>query len=296
VSLEDIARTKDLEQSLLDFDVVLVDEGQDWPQAEADLLSCLYDPKTILVADGLDQLVRGERTNWHLAAGGKDNVLEKSLTRSLRMKRSLGVFVNTVADLAGLNWSIEPSDEAAGGKIIIANRPYNQLGDLRRELVEEARNAGNFPIDLLHCVPSTGVVQTAEGPRSHLAQLFEAEDLETWDAVNRAARRDFPRSLETYRIVQYESCRGLEGWVTVLDGLDEFWKAKFEQSKSHASAIQDFTSPQARASRVVWQWVMIALTRPIDTLVITLRDPTSEVARVLAEATSKHGDLVRWIA
>lgn len=295
VSREDIARTKDLDQSLLDFDVVLVDEGQDWPQPEADLLSRLYDSKTILVADGLDQLVRGERTNWHSAAGGKDKVLEKSLARSLRMKRSLGVFVNTVADRAGLNWSIEPNDEAAGGKIVIANRPYDQLGDLRRALVEEARKAGNFPIDLLHCVPSTGVVQTAEGPRSHLAKLFESEGLETWDAVNRATRRDFPRSLETYRVVQYESCRGLEGWVTVLDGLDEFWKAKFEQSLSQASAIQDFTSPQARASRVAWQWVMIALTRPIDTLVITLRDPTSEVARVLAEATAKHGDLASWI-
>lgn len=295
VSREDIARTKDLDQSLLDFDVILVDEGQDWPQPEADLLSRLYDSKTILVADGLDQLVRGERTNWHSAAGGKDKVLEKSLTRSLRMKRGLGVFVNTVADRAGLNWSIEPNDQAAGGKIVIANRPYDQLGNLRRELVEEARNAGNFPIDLLHCVPSTGVVQTAEGPHSHLAELFEAEGLETWDAVNRATRRDFPRSLETFRIVHYQSCRGLEGWVTVLDGLDEFWKAKFEQSLLQTSATQGFVSLETRATSAAWQWVMIALTRPIDTLVITLRDRSSEVARVLAEATASHGDLIRWI-
>lgn len=295
LSREDITRTRDIDRSLLDFDVILVDEGQDWPQPEADLLSRLYDSKTIMVADGLDQLVRGERTNWHSAAGGKDKMIEKSLTQSLRMKRGLGMFANTVAELAGLNWSIEPNSEAAGGKILISNRPYGQLADLRRELVEEAKSAGNLPIDLLHCVPSKGVGQTAEGPRSYLAQLLQSEGLETWDAANRATRRDFPRSLETYRIVQYESCRGLEGWVTVLDGLDQFWRAKFEQSLSRASTVHDFNSPQTRASRLAWQWVMIALTRPIDTLVITLRDPESDVAKVLAEATGKHGDLIRWI-
>jgi hypothetical protein len=295
VSAADIANAKDAEQSLLDFDVVLVDEGQDWPQAEADLLTRLYDPSKILVADGLDQLVRGEKTNWHSAAGGKENVSEKSLARCLRMKRNLGVFANAMADEAGLNWSIEPSDEAAGGKVLIAREPYASMDAIRRTLLDEARAAGNSPIDFLHCVPFSEVTGTVHGPRSNLADQFELEGLATWDAVNRAARRDFPRTLETARIVQYESCRGLEGWVTVLDGLDEFWRRKYEVLLSKDVAKSDYIEPAERAGRAAWQWVMIALTRPIDTLVITLRDPESEVSKVMEEVARSHGDFVQWI-
>lgn len=295
VSPSDISKAKDAEQSLLDFDVVLVDEGQDWPQAEADLLTRLYDPSTILVADGLDQLVRGERTNWHSAAGGKENVSEKSLARCLRMKRNLGVFANAMAEEAGLNWSIEPSNEAAGGRVLLSSKPYKALGQTRQALLAEAQATGNSLIDFLHCVPSSEVAGTADGPRSHLANQLDLEGLACWDAVNRAARKDFPRSLETARIVQYESCRGLEGWVTVLDGLDEFWYRKFEASLGQQAAISGFIDPNERASRAAWQWVMIALTRPIDTLVVTLRDPQSEVSRVIEAVARSKRDFVQWI-
>ena len=288
VSPTDIAKAKDTDPSLLDFDVVLVDEGQDCPQPEADLLTRLYDPSTILVADGLDQLVRGERTNWHSAAGGKEKVSEKSLVRCLRMKRNLGVFANAMAETAGLNWSIKPSDKAAGGKVLLARNPYATLGDLRRTLLDEARATGNSLIDFLHCVPSSEVTDTADGRRSNLANQFEVEGMVTWDAVNPAARRDFPRSLETVRIVQYESCRGLEGWVTVLDGLDEFWCRKHDASLRRVEL-------EGRASRAAWQWVMIALTRPIDTLVITLRDEESEVAKVIETVARSHQDFIQWI-
>jgi hypothetical protein len=295
VSASDISKAKDAEQSLLDFDVVLVDEGQDWPQAEADLLTRLYNPSTILVADGLDQLVRGERTNWHAAAGGKDKVSEKSLARCLRMKRNLGVFANAMAEEAGLNWSIEPSNEAAGGKVLLSYRPYTELGAMRQALLVEAQATGNSLIDFLHCVPTSEVVGTEDGPRSNLANQFELEGLATWDAVNQAARKDFPRSLDTARIVQYESCRGLEGWVTVLDGLDEFWHRKFEASLRQDDFNQSFVDPNERASRVAWRWVMIALTRPIDTLVITVRDPQSEVAKVIEAVAKSHSDFVQRI-
>lgn len=295
VSAADIQKAKGSEQSLLDFDVVLVDEGQDWPQAEADLLTRLYHPSTILVADGLDQLVRGERTNWHAAAGGKEHVSEKSLARCLRMKRNLGVFSNAIAEEAGLNWSIEPSNEAAGGKVLLSFKPYTDLQQARQALLAEARLAGNSLIDFLHCVPSTEVIGTSNGPRSRLAEQFEREGLVAWDAVNPLVRRDFPRSLETARIVQYESCRGLEGWVTVLDGLDEFWQSKFEASLKQEVSGREFVEPKARASRAAWQWVMIALTRPIDTLVITLRDPESEVTKIINMVAKKHRDFMETI-
>lgn len=295
VSQEDIAAAKDREPTLFDFDVLLIDEGQDWPQSEADLLTRLYDPAHIVVADGLDQLVRGERTNWHSAAGGKEKVEEKSLARCLRMKRNLGVFANAVADRAGLNWHIEPSDEAAGGKILISSRPYAELPDMRRDLINDARKAGNSPLDFLHCVPPSGVIQTEDGPCSALSNCLIEEGMETWDAVNRIARRDFPRSLETLRILQYDSCRGLEGWTTVLDGLDEFWLTKFKLSQAQDLPDHGFLDPTEKARLFAWQWTMIALTRPIDTLFITIREEESEVAKVIKDVGRSLPDMIQWI-
>ena len=43
-----------------------------------------------------------------------------------------------------------------------------------------------------------------------------------------------------------------------------------------------------------WRWAMIALTRPIDTLVVTFADPSSYVATALAKAAAHHADFVEW--
>ena len=81
----------------------------------------------------------------------------------------------------------------------------------------------------------------------------------------------------------------------MLDGLDEFWHRKFDASLRQDTSSHGFLDPNERASRVAWQWVMIALTRPIDTLVITLRDPQSEVAKVIEAVAKAHGDFVQRI-
>ena len=40
---------------------------------------------------------------------------------------------------------------------------------------------------------------------------------------------------------------------------------------------------------------MIPLTRAIDTIVITISDPTSETARLLKEISEDHPDFVSWL-
>ena len=96
VTAADIAKAKDANQSLLDFRRPFSwTRGRDWPQAEADLLTRLYDPSTILVADGLDQLVRGERTNWHTAAGGRDKGLREELGSLPANEAKTSVYLRT---------------------------------------------------------------------------------------------------------------------------------------------------------------------------------------------------------
>jgi len=269
----------------LDFDAILVDEAQDWPQVESELLVSLYGAERIALADGLSQLVRGTATDWKspkdgLAAGGG-----KVLREGLRMKANLCRFANALADEVGFQWHVTPNKQALGGRIKFFYGDYAKSSNLQRELLASAIEAGNLPIDLLHCVPPSHI-DTSNGKReSMLATAFARQGWEVWDGVDEAARRSFPRSTGALRIVQYESCRGLEGWTAVLDGLDEFWDRKREESLSYA------VHP-GEAEAIAWRWCMIPLTRPIDTLVIALRSKDSPLSKVIEKVAASLPDIV----
>jgi hypothetical protein len=49
------------------WEIVFVEEGQDWPANEIDILRAIYGPERIVVADGVDQFIRGSVADW---AGG----------------------------------------------------------------------------------------------------------------------------------------------------------------------------------------------------------------------------------
>ncbi len=267
------------------FDAILVDEAQDWPQAEADLLARLYGGSAIALADGVAQLVRGRATDWKNSVAGLPKIGNRHLDGGLRMKANLCAFANALAADAGIAWQVGVNDKAAGGRVLLLHRPYNELLELQRELLADAITAGNMPIDMLHCVPPSTVEQREAGRESLLGQAFLSRGWEVWDGVDEKVRRNFPRSINSFRIIQYESCRGLEGWTTVLDGLDEIWIAKRDEASQGGMGEGD---PAAMA----WRWCMIPVTRPIDTLVITLRDPSSRFGQALSSIASALPDFV----
>ncbi|MBR0804336.1 AAA family ATPase [Bradyrhizobium japonicum] len=291
---DDVAKIMSSDEEAFGFDALIVDEAQDWPQPEAELLSVLYGGEKIAVADGLDQLVRGSSTNWKrtLPAGASSE--ERSLVKCLRMKRNLGVFANAVSARAGLNWGIEPNDQAAGGNVILLLGDYREEKALQSRLVDEAMRAGNDKVDFLHCVPSSDVETIEGGRHSRLGQSLLQSGHEVWDGVDAAVRLDFPRSAGTFRVVQYESCRGLEGWTTVLERFDEFWTSKYDQAlmeaRLHGAVLA--RPPEDIAWACAWRWAMIPITRPIDTIVVGLRDRDGKVAKLLIDVAADHPDFI----
>lgn len=276
------------------FDAIIVDEAQDWPQPEARLLALLYGGQKISIADGREQLLRGRPTDWSRTLCEDEVANERNLSRCLRMKKNLGVFANEVAAKAGLNWQVEPNDEAAGGKVIVLLGRYGDDPGLVEKLAEEARQTENDRVDFLHCVPASSVRAGASGKRSDLALCLERFGYETWDAVDEAVRQDFPRSSNVFRVLQYESNRGLEGWTTVLDGFDEVLGQRSAQELAvRYSEGDQVTDPERQARLAAWRWAMISLTRPIDTLVVSLRDPEAEASRLLLGVAARHGDFVQ---
>ncbi|PTQ61093.1 AAA domain-containing protein [Sphingomonas aurantiaca] len=292
LSRNDIDAVQLTDPDAFDFDVVLVDEAQDWPQVEAELLATIYGPEKIALADGRDQLLRGAPTDWNRGPARDMPREDRSLSRCLRMKRNLGIFANDIARAAGLNWEVEPNDEAGGGRVIVLKGSYADNPALVERLINEARAAKNAPIDFLHCVPPADVTSVNGTRRSQLAMAFETMGYETWDGTDSVVRRDFPRSLEQLRVLQYESARGLEGWTTVLERVDEAWSQKRGQLISTGATPSAMSDPARAATSSTWRWLMIALTRPIDTLVISLADLESEPARVFLDVAGRHPDFV----
>jgi hypothetical protein len=298
VTAEDIETIKRQDPLQFGYDALLVDESQDWPQPEADLVCILYGGQSVSIVDGVTQLVRGEATDWRATIGGQKAAGFHHFRECLRMKSNLARFANEVAIRAGLNWSVEPSSEAAGGRVILLHRPYADCPDIRSRLTKLADETGNSPVDFLHCVPSSEVKTVGNRRVSNLAEVLRQEGRPVWDGTDPTIRRDFPRSVDESRIVQYESCRGLEGWVTVLDGFDLFWSSKRDEMLARFNAEQSpggMQHPAASAAQFAWQWAMIALTRPIDTLVITIRGGDSDVGRLLSNVSAAIPDIVEVV-
>lgn len=158
-------------------------------------------------------------------------------------------------------------------------------------LAATANDDGNKPIDTLLCVPPSWVKTSLDGKSrySKVAEQYKAWGLECWDAVDPHERDASPTSVNQYRIVQYESCRGLEGWVVVNFALDEFFdykRGRAQFNESERSGL--FFDEQEAAIDYAKKWIMIPLTRAIDTLVIHVSDPDSYVGKVLMKLCRKY--------
>ena len=294
IEKSDIENIKIQFPEIFHFDQLIIDEGQDWPQEEVDLIKLIYGPEIIAVADGIDQLIRGDRPDWTRGVSKEQRKTIK-LDRCLRMKNNLGHFANVLAKQAGINWKIEPNNEAGGGKIYILNKPYDLSSELHSTLLKSSLVTGNSPIDFLFCVPPSNIVQDRDIKSCKLVNMIKQTNCTVWDGTNTEQRKDFPRDSNTYRVVQYSSCRGLEGWVVVAEHLDSFWNFQHNLAKNNYIENQDFKTKEDFAAEQAWKWCLIPLTRPIDTLVITIEDENSPFSLAIKNAANECEDIVTWL-
>ena len=117
-----------------------------------------------------------------------------------------------------------------------------------------------------------------------------------WDGTARDVREHYPTDRQELRFVQYDSCRGLEGWTTVNYDLDQLWDYKVRQwlSEDH---VHDplIESREEAAERHAARWTMIPLTRAIDTLVINLSHTEGTLRTVLRRVAERRPDFVEWV-
>ena len=281
----------------LDWDIVIVDESQDCPEEEQYLIYKLYGSNCCVIADGIDQLVRSHaRTDWFAGAPSRQVV---TLSKSLRLKTNLCEGVSSIANAIGYEgWNVSPQGQAYGGQILVVFGHFDRQ-KLAASVLQKLEATGNAPVDLLICVPLSRPYveffdkkQKKGNPtwRSLMARAFEEKGLEVWDAVDESVRDSGAQNTETIRIVPYSSCRGLEGWIVVAEAMDVFYEKEREKASKEVSSKKDdlYQSDEQWIRDVANRWLMIPLTRAIDSLIIHIEDESSELGMVLSRLIERH--------
>ena len=301
-----LERTKDI-QSLMEsghdsvaWEKILIDEGQDWPEDEKEILFAIFDSKDFIIADGVDQLVRDKGkyiTKWTDKVIHHTPIIPEK--KSLRQTRNLCRFVQKYAEYNEIEWNLKSKEDLNGGRVIILAKDYNHL--IHKDLLSDCKESGNQPYEMLFLIPPSLVRKVRNNQRGEtrefaLIEQWTSWGIKIWDGTSANTRSEYPKDVLEHRVLQYDSCRGLEGWITVCLWMDEFFEYKMEtftETDQEQLSLGLLTEDEQR--KYTHRWIMIALTRAIDTVVITLKNPNSRYAKILRDISESCPDFVEWI-
>ena len=296
VTADDLASIIEEHADAFAWDVIFVDEGQDWPSNEIDILRTVYASERIVVTDGVDQYVRASVAEWDKGIA-REKIRPRRLRRCLRMKANLARFVADCARALDLqNWDLEPNPDANGGRVLIVEGDMAREAAIYEQLKSEAAELGNYPVDLLACVPPSLIVHDEDGTVSVPGRTILTAGSLVWDATAVDVREQFPTDRDALRIVQYDSCRGLEGWTVINYAFDDFYDYKYHQWLETPQELGGlFDTQEGLAAAFAAQWIMIPLTRAMDTLVINLSSRPSPLRDAIKSVCDQRQDFIEWI-
>jgi hypothetical protein len=277
------------------WDFLFVDEGQDWPLEERDILFRIYGSDHFVVADGMDQLVRTQQhTDWTDAVECHKPVISEK--RSWRQKSNLIRFQAAFADAMDLpQWDVKTNEKLSGGRVEIHVGPYTKK--LHDRLVSECKQSKNAAYDMLFLTPPSLVGRMPDNKRFFsLRDSWQRElGISLWDGTAADTRSEFPTRVEQHRLFQYDSCRGLEGWSAICLNFDDFFEYKIAtHTVDTASGLLALRSSEEEAKLFAARWCMVPLTRAVDTLILVIRDEKSKMAGILRKVANELDGIVSW--
>jgi hypothetical protein len=267
------------------WDHILIDESQDWLEQERNILYKLFEPQNFVIAYGDRQFVRQNKgVKWDEYK--VSNEIKKvdifkpiiNLTKSYRQKSNLIQFQNKLFD--NYSWKLKTNNELLGGEVSIYSNPFAKI-DLET-ILNDLQNQNAAPFDLLMLMP-----------KSYYNSINQLKVFKEWgfdgiDGVDKVGKI-LENDINKFRCFQYESCRGLEGWVVVCHWFDEFLQTKYDFYTRDVTVQSNMTDEEAKM-KFVTDWAFLATSRAINQLIITLKDPKSKFAKILIEAGSKNQD------
>jgi len=287
----DIETLKDMTESYIDWDYILIDEAQDFSDIEKKILFKIYGANRMVVADGVDQFMRAN--NRQIWESGIDKALirkPKMMILERRQKANLVTFVNAFARHTNLDWCVKPNDRLPGGEIKIYPEFKKSIYDILKSNCERNK-CENY--DILILEPPSQVITDEKGNRyfAKADTYIRKAGIPIFDGINNHNRTTYPTK-DQCRVYQYDSCRGLEGWCVVCADFDELVQYKMSTYKPNEDTLG--LDKEKAKKRNVYLWSLMPLTRPIDTLVITLKDPNSEVGKIFKQLADNYPDFIEW--
>ena len=285
------------------WDYLLIDEAQDWGKLEKELIFKIFGKEKIIIADGVDQLIRSQnKCNWTRALKPGIGFKKTNEKKGLRQKVNLVDFVNKFAEKLNINWELESKKELIGGKVIISTKGYYY--ELHQKHFELVKKNGNTAYEMMFLVPPSLVEQyektdkfgqTYTDKRFKHTEYYKKSGIHFWDGTSKDLRTEYVVDLKDHRLLQYESCRGLEGWTVVNLDFDKFIDYKMQTFKEEKTNELALESIEEKRRKFVYLWALIPLTRAIDTLIITLSNPNGYIADILKEVYEENPDFIEWI-
>jgi hypothetical protein len=296
---------------------LFIDEAQDCHRLEKEIFISIYGSNNIVVANGgKEQLIRHiELCNWEISQTKKLEI-KKHHTRnkSFRVKKTAVDFCNYVAKRFDIDLNLEPLESDDEGELIFDFRLHhkdNEITEIFNHLKIKGEVNGCTPYESLMVLLESNTqrgnsfgfsessntviineydnfedaVQLDRGKWKYIKTL-EENNFFLWDGtVGDKSQLVVPSPNES-RVIYYESCRGLEAWTVACFALDKFFELKREDQDAEKYLIEDIFlnhDNNKRKSIYAATWVLMALTRVIDTLYVQINDVNSEFGKIVVD-------------
>jgi hypothetical protein len=264
------------------FDLVLVDEAQDCEEIERDLLFKIFGINNCVVSIGNRQMVRKKsfEISWAIGTSIEErNVV--NLKISHRNKKDLTDFFNRFSNkhYSISPWELKENRNLHGGNLLLLNtKDYNKAfhNELDCKLIENK----NSKYDLMFLTPNSTLEDNYSLKINDTLNLWNYKSY-TYLGFSRNLENEenfmlFP--IDAHRIINYQSCRGLEAWTLVI------WNIDIIIQNIKSQFIKDY--PEATKSQTIAylnNWLLMIFTRAIDTLVITFENKESDEYMMIEE-------------
>lgn len=267
------------------YSMVAIDEAQDWLEHERDIILSIFQPEQVLIAAGTDQCLRAPMlANWRGDVTSRDRQLKVVPSNTaLRQTTNLSIFCNDLAAKIGLDWTIKPNADLYGGEVFLFENFTEKIAGLfLAEILTNLREY--YPIDFLALISK----RRANIDLQALIQTFGKLGFDSWDAVSDAGRAELPE-LKKIRVVSLESCRGLEGWSTLLFDLD-LWTDFALWKEQQRNPNLDF-----RTLISLPTWFLIPFTRAKKRMFIQLPQKHGDLRQILLQIYRENPGAVQLL-
>lgn len=309
ISIEAVKdKVKEIKRSL-EWSIIFIDEAQDCEQYEKEILYLSRGFENVVVASGgKEQLIRSSGVrDWSQSWGKKISTnYTKAKRTTYRQKENIVNFVNVLAENYEIEMKLKSHIATKGvGKIILDIRA-DDGSKFNCTQIDELLKYGKYNgcsayESLMILVTPNYVVNTSEtktfkvGVTDHVKEVKLKtgkalktndcfNDNEIWSGVGENKSELEVPFHNQIRILPYDSCRGLEAWTVMCMDLDGFIKMKLmsEDAKSYLEGDL-YYNDEERKQKYVLTWLLMAFTRPMDTLYLDLRNSRTSISKKIIQ-------------